>query len=189
VSKSATGAITRAELEALYRSYGPLVRRRARGILGDDLEAQDAVQEVFVRVLRSAGEFRGQSQPSTWLYRIATNLCLNRVRDGRRRREHLDRFGEEVHHATPAAAPSADTRATLRRVLAEVPQELAEIAIYYWVDEMDQAEIAEILGLSRRTVGNRLERFRAEALRVLGDGARVAIAPPAGVPKAEEETS
>jgi RNA polymerase sigma factor (sigma-70 family) len=189
VSKGTTAAITRAELEALYRCYGPLVRRRARGILGDDLEAQDAVQEVFVRVLRSAGEFRRQSQPSTWLYRIATNLCLNRVRDGRRRREHLDRFGEELHHAPTPSGPSPDNRATLRRVLAQVPQELAEIAVYYWVDEMDQAEIAEILGLSRRTVGNRLERFRAEALRVLGDGGRVAAAPPAGVPKTEEEPS
>jgi RNA polymerase sigma-70 factor (ECF subfamily) len=189
VSKRPSAAIDRAELEALYRSYGPLVRRRARSILGDDLEAQDAVQEVFVRVIKSAADFRRQSQPSTWLYRIATNLCLNRVRDGRRRRDHLDRFGEQVHHAPPPPAPSSpDARATLRRVLAQLPEELAEIAVYYWVDEMDQAEIAEILGVSRRTVGNRLERFRAEALRLMDD-ARVAAPAPAGVPKTEEEPS
>ena len=76
-------AIDRGELEALYRSYGALVKRRARGILGDEQEAQDAMQEVFVRVIAAMGEFRGQSQPSTWLYRITTNLCLNRIRDSR----------------------------------------------------------------------------------------------------------
>src|SRR4051794_5745673 len=89
-------AIDRGELEALYRTYGALVKRRARGILGDDHEAQDAMQEVFVRVIGAMGEFRRQSQPSTWLYRITTNLCLNRLRDGRRRRDHLSRMGQEA---------------------------------------------------------------------------------------------
>ena len=181
-------AIDRAELEALYRSYGPLVRRRARGILGDDLEAQDALQEVFIRVIGAMGEFRRQSQPSTWLYRITTNLCLNRIRDGRRRREHLNRIGEEAL-ALPErpSAPAPESRATLRRILADIDPELCEIAIYYYVDEMDQVEIAKILGVSRRTIGYRLDRFRSEAQRVLGERGVAALAG-AGVPKAGGET-
>jgi RNA polymerase sigma-70 factor, ECF subfamily len=179
----------RAELEALYRSYGPLVRRRARSLLGDDLEAQDAMQEVFVRVIGAMAEFRGQSQPSTWLYRITTNLCLNRLRDGRRRRDHLLRLGEDAVAASPprSSGPPPEARATLRRVLGDIPAELAEIAIYYYVDEMDQAEIATILGVSRRTIGYRLDRFRAEAQRILDDAA---VAAPAGdgVPKAGGKT-
>jgi RNA polymerase sigma factor (sigma-70 family) len=178
--------IGRAEIEALYRQYGALVRRRARRLLGDELEAQDALQEVFVRVLGAMNEFRGASQPSTWLYRITTNLCLNRLRDGRRRRERL----AEVSDAGPAyaPAPAPEARTLLRRMLADLDGELAEIAVYYHVDEMDQAEIAGLLGVSRRTIGYRLERFLEEAQRLLADGA-VAPAAPAGVERHEERPS
>ena len=181
----------RAELEALYRSYGSLVRRRARALLGDDLEAQDAQQEVFVRVIGALAEFRRQSQPSTWLYRITTNLCLNRLRDGKRRREHLARLGgagaEVPGHSLGGRAGSPDARVTLRRVLAEMDPELAEIAVFYYVDEMDQAEIARVLGVSRRTIGYRLDRWRAEAQRILGEDS-LAAATGDGVPKAGGET-
>ncbi len=159
-------AIDRSELEALYRKFGALVRRRARSILGDDTEAQDAMQEVFIRVIGALSEFRGQSQPSTWLYRITTNLCLNRIRDTRRRRDHLSRIGDEVVHAGLVASPP-EASVTLRQLLPKLTPELAEIAVYYYADEMDQAEIAKILGVSRRTIGYRLDRFHSEAARLL----------------------
>jgi RNA polymerase sigma-70 factor, ECF subfamily len=184
---SSARAIDRGELEALYRAFGPQVRRRARSLLGDDLEAQDAMQEVFVRVIGAMNEFRRQSQPSTWLYRITTNLCLNRLRDGRRRRDHLTRLGEEAPRTVRAPGLPPEARATLRRVLAQIPAELSEIAVYYYVDEMDQSEIARALGVSRRTIGYRLDRFRAEALKVIGDDA-IALPGGAGVPKAGGET-
>ena len=177
-------AIDRGELEALYRSYGALVKRRARGILGDDHEAQDAMQEVFVRVIAAMGEFRRQSQPSTWLYRITTNLCLNRLRDGRRRRDHLSRLGQEALASPRTHALSPELRATLERVLTAVPADLSEVAVYYYVDEMDQAEIAKLVGVARRTVGYRLDRFRAEAARVLGTEEVPAAKAGSGVPKA-----
>ena len=179
--------VDRHEIEELYRAFGPLVRRRARSILGDDLEAQDALQEVFVRVIHSMGEFRRQSQPSTWLYRITTNLCLNRIRDSRRRRARLSQVAE-ARAGTPAAspAPSAESRVALQGILHQLPDELAQIGIYYYVDEMDQAEIAALLGVSRRTIGYRLERFLAEAQKLLGDDA-VAATGPLGVPRAGGE--
>lgn len=176
-------ALHRADIEALYRKYGALVRRRARSILGDETEAQDAMQEVFVRVTASMTEFRGASQASTWLYRITTNLCLNRLRDGRRRRTRLAEAARAAEGA-PAPSPSAsgpEARATMQRLLAQVPEELAQVAVYYYVDEMDQAEIAEVLGVSRRTIGYRLERFREQAQGLLGD---VAAQLPPGVQKA-----
>ena len=180
--------INRAEIEELYRRYGALVRRRARSILGDGHEAQDAMQEVFVRVIAAMSEFRGQSQPSTWLYRITTNLCLNRIRDNRRRRERLAEAADDGRQPmAPTAAPTPEVRTTLRGVLAQVDDELAQVAIFYYVDDMDQAEIAAVLGVSRRTIGYRLDRFREEAQRVLGEGT-VAVTAPAGVPKAEGES-
>src|SRR3954454_2212716 len=102
-------AINRAEIEELYRRYGALVRRRARSILSDEHEAQDAMQEVFVRVIAAMAEFRGQSQPSTWLYRITTNLCLNRIRDNRRRRDRLAEAAQDGNERmVPAAQPAPE---------------------------------------------------------------------------------
>jgi RNA polymerase sigma-70 factor (ECF subfamily) len=178
-------AIGRAEIEELYRRFGALVRRRARSILGDEQEAMDAAQEVFVRVIAAMAEFRGQSQPSTWLYRITTNLCLNRIRDGKRRRDRLAEVAQAGGPFPAGAAPSPEARTALRGLLAQVPEDLAQVAVYYYVDEMDQAEIAAVLGVSRRTIGYRLDRFREVAQDRLGD-----IAAPAapGVPKAGGET-
>ena len=64
----------------------------------------------------------------------------------------------------------SDLELTLRRLLRDVPQELSEIAAYYFVDHMNQDEIASILGVSRRTVGNRIEEFR-QAARAAGEAA------------------
>ncbi len=159
------------------------MRRRARALLGNDAEAQDALQEVFVRVIRSMGEFRGQSQPSTWLYRIVTNLCLNRIRDSKRQRARLQEAGLGRSDVQPGGAGAGpDGRIVLQRVLDRIDPELGEIAVYYYVDEMDQAEIASILGLSRRTIGYRLERFLAEARPLLSEN-EIAALMPVGVPK------
>ncbi|RMG14381.1 MAG: sigma-70 family RNA polymerase sigma factor [Deltaproteobacteria bacterium] len=150
-----------AEVEALYRRYGPSVRRRARRILGRDDLADDAVQEVFVRVLKRWDSFRGQSSPMTWLYRITTNLCLNHLRDSARRTQIL---AERPPDAPASDGDPTERRLTVAELLAQVPEGLREIAVYYYVDQMSQAEIAELLGVSRRTVGNRLAAFH-EAVR------------------------
>jgi RNA polymerase sigma-70 factor (ECF subfamily) len=161
--------IDRDEIKALFSRYGPLVLRRARRILGNEAEAEDATQDVFIKVLGSLETFRGESQPSTWLYRITTNLCLNRIRDHRR---HRDRLAQENAGRVegPGDAGPPENRLTITTLLAELPPELSETAVYYYVDEMDQEEIAALSGIARRTVGYRLERFRALALERLATG-------------------
>ena len=149
-----------AEIEALYRTYGPSVRRRARAILGDDQAAEDVMHEVFVTAIQARERFRGEASPMTWMYRIATNRCLNLLRDRSTRARLLAR---EHRDATMTSGPATEARLVLRRVLDQVPAELCEIAIYYFVDQMNQDEIAAIVGVSRRTVGNRLDEFRAAA--------------------------
>mgnify|MGYP001796784050 CR=1 FL=1 len=71
-------------IEALYRQYGPLVLGRAVRLLGNQQAADDALQEVFVRVVRGYDAFRKDASPVTWLYRITTNYCLNVLRVGPR---------------------------------------------------------------------------------------------------------
>jgi RNA polymerase sigma-70 factor (ECF subfamily) len=153
------------DVDQLYRRHGAMVLRRARAILGDEQAARDAMQEVFVRVLRSGAAFRGEASPTTWLYRMTTNVCLNVIRDGGRRRDIL----AERWSADPPVDISPEGRITVARVLAELPDELREIAVYYFLDSMNQDEIAQLLGISRRTVGNRLDEFKERARSAMSD--------------------
>jgi RNA polymerase sigma factor (sigma-70 family) len=154
--------VDRRTLEALYTAHGPMVLRRARLLLRDDQAAHDALHDVFLRVLRTEGEFRAQASPATWLYRIATNHCLNVLRDERRRVELRTRYLRPPSEA----GGDADAPIQLAQILRHVRPELQEIAIYHLVDDLKHEEIAELLGVSRRTIGNRLEEFRAEVARV-----------------------
>jgi len=74
----------RTETESMYRRYGPMVLRRCRQLLRDEDSAADAMQETFLRVLRR-GPLLSPRYPSSLLYRIATNVCLNQLRSRRRR--------------------------------------------------------------------------------------------------------
>jgi RNA polymerase sigma-70 factor (ECF subfamily) len=76
-------------VEDLYRRFGPMVLRRCRALLRDEDRAMDAMQDVFVQVLRHS-ESLNASYPSSLLYRIATNTCLNILRSARRRRDISD---------------------------------------------------------------------------------------------------
>ena len=153
----------RARLDVLYRKHGRMVFRRARALLGDVQAAHDAVQDVFIRALGARAEFESAASPVAWLSRITTNHCLNRLRDTSRRRElafQAPPFGEE-------SRAHGEARVAVRDLLQRLPEVLGEIAVYYYVDQMNQDEIADLLGLSRRTVGNRLEEFRTAALALL----------------------
>jgi len=155
-----------ASMEALYRTYGSMVLRRARTLLGDEHAAQDMVQEVFMKAIRAFPSFRGESSLTTWLYQVTTNHCLNTIRDGARRRRALER---RMPTREPVAE-SAEDRVGVDELLQQLPRELAEVAIYYYVDQMNQDEIATLLGVSERTVRNRLREFRDTARHRLDPG-------------------
>jgi RNA polymerase sigma factor (sigma-70 family) len=151
--------LARTDIEAAYRSYGHSVLRRARRILGRDDEAQEVLQEVFASLLDAPEQFAGRSAVSSWLYGAATHRCLNRLRNQRTRRRLLD---ERVAPAMDQEQEtSAESRGDLARLLAGLPDDQATAVIHYYIDEMSHAEIAELMGCSRRHVGNLLERSRS----------------------------
>jgi RNA polymerase sigma-70 factor (ECF subfamily) len=138
----------------VYDRYSRCVYRRARALLGSDDAAKDATQEVFLRVIRLSDPARFKANPVAWLYRVTTNLCLNNLRDARRRGAILSTWNPDA-----LRSGDADARTMLRTILGAVPEELQEVAIYYYLDELSHEEIASIIGVSRRTVGNRLATF------------------------------
>jgi RNA polymerase sigma factor (sigma-70 family) len=153
----------RRDIERLYLAYGASVFRRALSILGNKHDAEEAMHDVFARVIDVGDQFRGDSHVMTWLYSATTNLCLNRLRD-RRRRSALAQ-----EHFVPVQAVSApghaDRSAILRELIARMPEELSAVCVYHYLDEMTHEEIADMLGCSRRHVGNLLERARAWAVK------------------------
>ncbi len=157
------------EVERLFRQHGALVYRRALRILGNVDDADEATQEVFVRILRKYETYEARGEVLAWLYRITTHYCLNRIRDRRRRRE-LFELHVRPSAATHSSASPADML-TLRWLLAEANEQQARAAVYVFLDGMSYREAAELLGVSKRTVGNLVERFRAWAREHLEAGA------------------
>jgi RNA polymerase sigma-70 factor (ECF subfamily) len=147
-------------IERLYREHGHVVLRRARELLRSEVEATDAVQDIFLSLLQRPGQLDGVTRITAWLYRATTHHCLNRLRNRRGRLKILDGL---------RPASSVDSRgellAQVRSLLEQLPEPLGEVAVYYHVDGMTYDEIAAILGCSRRQVGALLERLRAVVAR------------------------
>lgn len=151
----------------LYREYGPTVYRRCLRLLGDREAARDATQEIFVRLVRDMGKLEARETALPWIYRVATNHCLNALRDARRRGERPPDGVLE-----PAAAAPADPaeRRLARQVLARFDTETQAIAVGVLVDGMEREEVAGLLGISRRTVHRKLARFLERARARLAGG-------------------
>ena len=148
----------RATIEAAYRTHGPAVLRRARSITGNEADAHEIVQELFTSLLAKPEQFSGKGSLMGFLYRATTNLCLNRLRNARNRRRILDQQGPPE----PSAPARAEVQTLAADYLRALPEDQAKAVVYYYIDEMSQAEIATLLGCSTRHVSNLLKRARTQ---------------------------
>jgi len=142
-------------VEQIYRMHGHVVLRRARRLLGNEDDAREVLQELFASLVARSDAFAGRSSITTWLYGATTNLCLNRLRDTKSRTQLL---GARYADATEAQDPRAEALAAAQLLLARMPEALAGVAVHYYIEEMTHEEIAEVLGCSRRHVGDLLVR-------------------------------
>jgi len=151
----------------LYREYGPAVYRRCLRLLRDSEAARDATQEVFVKLLRDMGKLASRDTALPWIYRVATNHCLNVRRDARR---HGERAGDDALDLAPAAPMPYPERRLAREVLARFDSQTQAVAVGVLVDGMEHEELAAALGISRRTVHRKLTRFLDRARALLAGG-------------------
>jgi RNA polymerase sigma-70 factor (ECF subfamily) len=152
-----------------YQRYGRALIRKAGRMLGNGDDARDVVQGLFVDIWQ-----RGNLPLDLpYLYRAVTNRCLSFLRDESNRARLLAQNDRALH---PAPRASSDERIIGQDLLAKLVQELSEgdceVLAYHYLDDMTQDEIAELLGLSRRTVGKRMERIRLAVARVTADSSR-----------------
>lgn len=116
-----------------------------------------------MRVVERADGYRGEAPILHWMYRITTNLCLNRLRQ--RRAHPVVGDPEAVARLVAGSAPDVVDRHTVIALLSLVDPLSQEIAVHYYVDEMSMEEVAALVGRSRKTVSKKLDEFRARAAR------------------------
>ncbi len=155
------------DVDDAYRRYGPMVLRRCRAMLRDEQAAYDAMQDVFVQLLRHHERLDDRGM-SSLLYRMATNVCLNRLRSQSRRPE--DASSELLGRIATVSCEEQRTgaRALLDRLLGSEPESTAMMAVLHLHDGLTLEEVAEVVGLSVSGVRKRLRKLKASLQELQG---------------------
>lgn len=161
--RRAQGGDARAFELLIEQRAGPVHRLLTR-VLGNPADAEDVLQETFVKAWRSLPRFRGEARVSTWLYRIAMNEASRYRSSGARHQAlPLDDMVLEVPDGAagpPAVAESAELRTQLELFIAELPQAYREAVVLRDVEGLTNEEAADVLGIEIRNFKSRLHRGR-----------------------------
>lgn len=183
----------------LVRTYQTRVYHLVLRMMGDEAEAQDLSQEVFVTVFKSIDGFRGDSKLSTWLYRVAVNHCKNRIKYLNRRARGATTALTELSEREAVESGSMATSAQVARPdqafegrqmehfirlgLSELDQEQRELVVLRDLENLTYEEIQKVTGLAEGTVKSRLHRARMalhKRVRELANPARESSTPSSG---------
>jgi RNA polymerase sigma-70 factor, ECF subfamily len=145
----------------LYKQCGPFVYRRCMRLLKNADAASDATQEVFLKLVRDEERLAQHEAIVPWMYQVATNYCLNVRRNSARRGE--DRVDPDLETASNTPASAYPDRVLAQAILSQFDAATQAVAVGVIVDGMDHEEVAAALGVSRRTVSRKLDRFLAAA--------------------------
>lgn len=163
----------RLAFEGLMRRYNRRLYRLARATLRDRTEAEDALQDAYIRAYRSIGQFRGEASLSTWLSRLVLNECLARMRRSTRRQNVISIVSPNTPIESPPmtanesdspdkALGRAQMRDLLERKVDELPENFRIVFVLRAVEELSVDETAASLGIPEETVRSR--HFRAKTM-------------------------
>jgi RNA polymerase sigma-70 factor (ECF subfamily) len=170
------------ELQNIYTTFNEKIRRYLARLVGD-AEAEDLTHDVFVKAGKSLKDFRGESQLSTWIYRIATNMALDWLRSADFKRSVQERLSidenepaiEDKDVWTGRKTPLPDQQLIRREMndcirgfIDGLPADYRSVIVLSELEEFTNHEIAEILGISLDAVKIRLHRARARLKKELG---------------------
>jgi RNA polymerase sigma factor (sigma-70 family) len=147
------------DIESFYVRYGPMVLRRCRRMLKNEQSAYDAMHEVFLKILSNRNRLTAE-YPSALLYRIATNVCLNKIR--KERKHSLNEYLDILHNTS--FFENQDENISARNLLAYIfekeKESTRQIAVLYFVNGMTIKEIAKTKNLSISGVHKHLDKLR-----------------------------
>ncbi len=152
-------------IEDFYRKYGPMVLRRCRSILKNEEAALDAMQDVFVKILKREKVLNGNS-PSSLLYITATNVCLNILRSSERKRETTDNSVLEILASTYDPEERILAQIFLDKLFKNEKVSTRTIAMLHYVDGFTLEETAEHVGMSVSGIRKRLRVLRKNGLEL-----------------------
>jgi RNA polymerase sigma-70 factor (ECF subfamily) len=154
-------------LKTLYDRYGRKVFATVFRMLGDSHEAADLVQECFVKVHLEAAGFRAQSKFSTWLFRIAVNLAIDRTRSLKNRPKPVDEFEKRAEEITVPAAQGRWTSEEIDCAIGKLSPKLRAVIVLRYTEGLSYEDIRDVLDCSEGTVKSRLCRAHEELQRLL----------------------
>lgn len=155
--------------ERLYHLHASRMKSVARNLLGSTSEAEDAVQDAFLKIQRSIASFRGQSSLATWSFRILINTCYDARRSRMRKKEVAhDEPGDAPTRPEPRAASAHPAlRIALERALSELTRQQREVFLLYEVEGFRHSEIAAILEISEAASKNTLFQAKKSLRQML----------------------
>jgi len=156
-------------LEEAWRELGARVHRLCRRMLGRPADAEDATQEVFLKLYERAGSFEGRARLATWVYRLTVRHCLHRIERERLRSAAAlpDELVDRASEVCPVERSSrAESRERLERLLARLSPEHRAVLLLREVEELSYQEIAAALAVPVGTVMSRLSRAREALARL-----------------------
>ncbi len=159
--------------ERLYLSHGPRMKSIALNLLGNTSDAEDAVQETFLKIYRSVADFRGQSAFTTWIYRILVNTChdLRRSRHFKQEMSSLDPGAQETD-VVLVRIDDHPLRLALEKCLNDLSPRNRTVFLLFEVEGFKHSEIAEIMGIPEGTSKNSLFDAKRDLRRMLKDSPR-----------------
>jgi RNA polymerase sigma-70 factor (ECF subfamily) len=158
--------------EELYRQHAGRLYSVACRMVGNPSDAEDLLQEIFLSAHRKLDSFRGESALGTWLYRLATNLCLDHLRSKTARSGQLtsalDDERELADVGSRALADQALTRMDLERALAQLPEGCRAAFVLHDIEGLEHREVAEALGIAEGTSKSQVHKARLRLRAFLG---------------------
>ena len=159
-----------AAIQAMVARKLPRVLSLASRLLGDPVEAEDVAQEAMLRIWKQAGKWKpGQARFDTWLYRVALNLCYDRLR--RRRETPVETVPDMVDDgpAPDRGLLAAETGHRVQQVLMRLPERQREAIVLCHYQELGNIEAAKLMGISVEALESLLSRARRTLRASLGD--------------------
>ncbi|MBM4132040.1 RNA polymerase sigma factor [bacterium] len=158
--------------EELYQRHHARLYNVAYRMTGSAADADDLLQEIFLQVFRRLETFRGESALGTWLYRLATNCCLDHLRSKQGRQQRATEFLEDSGDVEPVAPGvwRPDTvldRMELERVITQLPPRYRAAFVLHDIEGLAHHEVGEALGIAVGTSKSLVHKARARMRRLL----------------------
>ena len=162
-----SGNLTKQEFLQIYDNYKDIVYNQTFRILGNREDADEAAQDVFLRIYKFYGDFRGESKLSSWIYKISMNVCFSRLKSKRKDIDYMEEKKDVKNIYEKTDNPekllqSKELKDMILNKISKLPEKYSSILTLFYFEEMNYKEISEVLNIPEGTIATHL--FRAKFL-------------------------